>query len=69
MKKVTIVVPELSVMRTIDAPHELFTSVNNYFVSNGKPPFFSIELAGLTKTVKLNNGIFSVRIDRQLNDV
>ena len=35
----------------------------------GKPPLFDVELVGIKKEVKLNNGMFSVHTDRQLKEV
>ena len=35
----------------------------------GKAPLFKIELVGAKKEIKLNNGLYSVRTDRQIKDV
>lgn len=69
MKKVSILVPESSVMQAIADPQYLFTAVNQFLVAAGKAPLFEVELVGIKKEVKLNNGMFSVHTDRQLKEV
>jgi transcriptional regulator GlxA family with amidase domain len=70
MKRVSILVPESSVMQTIADPQQLFTDVNYYaFTSRGKAPLFSIELVGLRKQVKINNGFFTIRTDKVIDEV
>lgn len=69
MKKVSILVPESSVMQAIADPQYLFTVVNQFLMTAGKPPLFDVELVGIKKEVKLNNGMFSVHTDRQLKEV
>lgn len=68
MKKVSILVPESSVMQAIADPQYLFTAVNNFLLVAGKQPLFDVELVGAKKEVKLNNGMYSVTTDRQLKD-
>ncbi|MBY0481955.1 MAG: helix-turn-helix domain-containing protein [Chitinophagaceae bacterium] len=69
MKKVSILVPESSVMQAVADPQYLFTVVNQFLLASGKSPLFDVELVGVRKEVKLNNGMFSVHIDRQLKDI
>jgi transcriptional regulator GlxA family with amidase domain len=69
MKKVSILVPESSVMQAIADPQYLFTAVNQFLMAAGKLPLFNVELVGIKKEVKLNNGMFSVHTDRQLKEV
>ncbi len=68
MKKVSILVPESSVMQAIADPQYLFTAVNQFFIASGKSPLFEVELVGARKEIQLNNGYYSVRTDRQLKD-
>lgn len=69
MKKVSILVPESSVMQAIADPQYLFTAVNNFLIAAGKRPLFDVELVGVKKEVKINNGMFSVHTHRQLKDI
>jgi len=68
MKNVSILVPESSVMQAIADPQYLFSAVNQFLAVSGKSPLFRVELVGAKKEVKLNDGMFSIRTDRQLND-
>ena len=69
MKRVSILVPESSVMQAIADPQYLFTAVNQFLIAAGKSSLFDVELVGIKKEVKLNNGMFSVHTDRQLKEV
>jgi transcriptional regulator GlxA family with amidase domain len=69
MKKVSILVPESSVMQAIADPQYLFTAVNHFLTASGKRPLFEVELVGAKKEVALNNGMFAVHTHRQLKDV
>jgi transcriptional regulator GlxA family with amidase domain len=69
MKHVTILVPYEAVMASIVDPRTIFTGVNDFLEQSGKPPLFKVQLAGLTKQVRLTNGQFSVHTDVLLQDV
>ena len=69
MKKVSILVPESSVMQAIADPQYLFTTVNHFLISRGKSPLFEVELVGAQREVKLNNGSYSIHTDRLLKEV
>lgn len=68
MKRVSILVPESSVMQAIADPQYLFSAVNNFLLVAGKQPLFDVELVGAKKEVKLNNGMYGVSTDRQLKE-
>lgn len=69
MKNVSILVPEASVMQAIADPQYLFTAVNQFLVSMGKSPLFQVQLVGASREVELAGGQFTVRTDKQLDDV
>ena len=69
MKNIIILVPETAVPAAIVDPGYMFTAVNQFFKSAGKHPPFTVQLAGLSKEVKLNDGLFSVHTDFLLKDV
>ncbi len=69
MKHVSILVPETAVIEAVAAPRYLFTVVNQFLESAGKPPLFDVHLVGVNKEVKLNNSLFSVHTDKLLYDV
>ncbi len=69
MKRVSILVPESSVMQAIADPQYLFSAVNQFLLSADKAPLFDVELVGAKREVQLNNGSYSVHTDRQLKEV
>lgn len=69
MKRVSILVPESSVLQAIADPQYLFSAVNQFMMAAGKSPLFEVQLVGLQKEVKLNNGLFSVNTSKLLEDV
>lgn len=69
MKTVSILVPENAVMAAIADPRYMFTAVNDFFKAAGRPEPFKVQMAGLTKEVKLNDGLFSIHPDVLLKDV
>ena len=68
MKNVSILVPESSVMQAIADPQYLFSAVNQFLAISGREPIFNIQLVGVNKEVKINEGLFSVFTDKQLNN-
>jgi transcriptional regulator GlxA family with amidase domain len=69
MKTVSILILETSVPAAIVDPRYMFSAVNEFYKSSGHQPFFKIQLVGLTKEVKLNDGLFTVHPDILLKDV
>ena len=69
MKNVSILVPESSVIQAIADPQYLFTAVNQFLIASGKEPLFKVQLVGIKKEVKQNDGMFSVFTDQQTKDV
>lgn len=69
MKKVSILVPESSVMQAIADPQYLFSVVNHFLVLKGKEPLFDVQLVGAKKVINLNDGLYSVHTDARLGDV
>jgi transcriptional regulator GlxA family with amidase domain len=69
MKRISILVPESSVLQAIADPQYLFSAVNQFMVVSGKKPLFDVQLVGLKKEVKLNDGLFSVNTSQLLKDV
>jgi len=63
MKNVIILVPESSVLAAIVDPRYMFTAVNEFLRSAGQQPKFNVLLMGLSKEVKLSEGLFSVHTD------
>ncbi|PIF34654.1 AraC family transcriptional regulator with amidase-like domain [Flavobacterium sp. 9] len=69
MKKVSILVLESSVLQAIADPQYLFSAVNQFMIASGKKALFDVQLVGLKKEVKLNNGLYSVNTSQLLKDI
>jgi len=69
MKTVTILVPEGAVLASIADPRYMFTAANELLKNSGKKPVFNVQLAGLSKEVKLNDGVFVINTDVLLQDI
>lgn len=68
MKTVSILVPETAVLAAIVDPRYMFTAVNEFLKSAGKPPLFDVQLVGLTREIHLSEGLFTVHADATLED-
>ena len=68
MKNVTILVPETAVIEAVADPRYMFTAVNEFIKSQGKPALFNVQLVGLSREVKLADGIFSIHTDATLKN-
>mgnify|MGYP002713023222 CR=1 FL=1 len=69
MKKVSIFVPQSSVLQAIADPQYCFSAVNQFLEASGKEALFQVELVGLSKDIHLNDGLYTVHTDRLLKDV
>lgn len=69
MMHVSILVPENSVMQAIADPQYLLSAVNQFLAVAGKKPLFHVELVGLKKQVRINDGLFSINTSQLLKDV
>jgi len=69
MKKITILVPEYSVIQAIADPQYCFDMANRYLTIQERDPLFHIELVGIKREIKLNDGLYSIHPDRLLSEV
>lgn len=69
MKHISILVPDEAVLGTISDTRYMFTTLNDFLESDGKPAMFKVQLVGLTRDIPLNQGLFSVHPDVLIQDV
>ncbi len=70
MKHLTIVVPKgPHNLSSVVGAYKIFTRANSYWESQGRQPLFKVQLAGLSKTVKLHDDLFTVKPHVLLNQV
>ena len=68
MKTISILVPKTAVTAAIVDSQYLFTSINQFFINDGKEIPFKIQLVGETQTVLLNHGTVAIHTDFVLED-
>jgi transcriptional regulator GlxA family with amidase domain len=69
MKHISILVFNEAVLPSIVDPRTMFIGVNEFLEASGKPPVFKVQLVGLSKEIRLNNGLFSIHVDALLQDI
>ena len=69
MKHVSILVPEMSVLASIEDPRYMFTAGNDFLAAVGKPPLFKVQLVGANRTVSLHDGIYNVNVDALYKEI
>ena len=69
MKHVSILVPETAVSAAIVDPRYMFTAVNEFIKGQGRPPLFNVQLVGMTKEVRLNDGLISIHCDAVISNL
>ncbi len=69
MKRISILVAENSVIQSIADPQYCFETVNRFLNANGQPAMFKIELVGVEREIKLNNGLFTIHSEKLVDEV
>ncbi len=67
MIRISILVPEQSVMQAIADPQYIFSAVNQFLITAGKDPVFDIQLIGIKPDISLMAG-FSVHVNRLISE-
>ena len=69
MKHVSILILNEAVLPSIVDARTMFTGANEFLEAAEKPAAFNVQLVGLTREVKFNNGLFTINTDTLLQDV
>src|SRR5688500_4667513 len=69
MKHISILVPETAVVEAVADPRYIFSAANQFLESQERPAMFKIELVAARKQVALNNSLFTVHVDKLLEEV
>jgi transcriptional regulator GlxA family with amidase domain len=69
MKHISILSLYDATLTSIDSSHQIFSRVNDFMKYQGKPPFYTVEIVGLTKNMKLSDGLYTIRVDKTLDQV
>ena len=69
MKHISLLVPVRAKLLSIDTALQAFAEVNEGLKANGRSPMFNVQLVGLTKTIELNEGLYSVKTNCMISEV
>ena len=67
--RISVYVPQNAVIEAISPAYRLFKTANDFLVAAGNIPKFEVEYVGLQKKVKANDGEYTVKTDRLLEEV
>lgn len=66
MKHVTILALEDAALNCIDSSYQVITRINDFLRYQGKPPFYTVEVAGCTS---FGHGLYSLNPARPLEEI
>lgn len=70
MKHISILVPEgQNNVSSIVGPYKFFLKANDYWQRQGRNPVFRVQVVGLTRTVELYDGLFTIKPHATINDI
>lgn len=69
MKHVSILPLYDSTLTSIDSSHQLFSRINDFMHYQGKQPFYTIEVVGIEKSIKLNKGLYNIHADKTIDEI
>jgi transcriptional regulator GlxA family with amidase domain len=69
MKHISILPLYDATMTSIDSSHQLFSRINDFMKYQGKAPFYNVEIVGVEKNTKLNNGLYRISVDKTINEI
>jgi len=67
--RISVFVPQHAVIEAISPAYRLFKTANEFLIAAGKKPKFEVEYVGLQKNVKTNDGEYTIKVNRLLEDV
>lgn len=56
-------------MSSIDSSYQILSRVDDFLKYSGNPPFYTVEIVGLKKNTKLNNGLYNIKVDKIINEI
>ena len=69
MKHVSILIPNEAVLCSIVDARTMFTGANEFLEAADKDAVFQVQLIGLTKEMKFNNGLFTINADALIHEI
>jgi transcriptional regulator GlxA family with amidase domain len=69
MKHVSILPLYDATLTSIDSSHQIFNRVNEFMKYQGKSPAYDVELVGIEKNVRLNDGLYNIDVNKTIGQV
>ena len=69
MKHISILVPEGTILGSLEGSRQLLTQVNQFLKARYEDPLFKVQLVGLSKETRVSGGLFTVHADLLIDDV
>ncbi|WP_316819164.1 GlxA family transcriptional regulator [Pedobacter nyackensis] len=69
MKHISVLVPLGVNIGIIDGTYDLFTQANDFLISQGKQPYFNLNLVGISEKVTAKNGLFAAQPNQHIESV
>lgn len=69
MKHITILAFAGCNLGSIDNPRRAFLAVNEYLKNRNKAPLFKVQIAGISREIKSNNGIYTIHTDVEIRNL
>jgi transcriptional regulator GlxA family with amidase domain len=70
MKHISLLIPDgHTSLPNIDGTHQILSEVNNIATARGLPPFFEIELVGLSRTIPQRGGRYTSTPDKIITEI
>lgn len=68
MKHISILAPKGAILGSVEGPRQVFTEVNKFVNSLGKPALFSVQLVGAEKEIPVCGGRYTIYTDALAKD-
>ena len=69
MKHISILVPEGTILGSLEGSRQLLTQVNQFLKARYEDPLFKVQLVGLSNETRVSGGLFTVHADLLIDDV
>ena len=69
MKHISILALYDATLTSIDSSHQLFSRINDFLKYQGKPLFYDVDVVGVEKKTKMNNGLYHILADKTINEI
>ena len=67
--RISVYVPQHAVIEAISPAYRLFKTANDFLAAAGKKPKFEVEYVGLHKSIKANDGEYSIKVDKLIDEI